>query len=129
MIIGAFVVVLLGIGAAVYAAGFMVPPHAPVQNVETLSKWQLVAHNIRFNDTNPTIYVPLNVPVTLTITNDDGMPHTWDIDALNLHSGIIGPGETKSVTFTVNTAGTYDYYCSIHPGLMDGKLVASSGTS
>jgi len=129
VILGSFLVVLLGLSAALYATFFMVPPSPPQETASYATSWELFAANIKFNDTNPTIYVPLHQVVVLTIVNRDGVPHTWDVDALNIHTGIINPGETKVVRFTVDVAGTYRYYCSIHPGLMDGNLVAQAPTS
>ncbi|HVP22697.1 MAG TPA: cupredoxin domain-containing protein [Conexivisphaerales archaeon] len=130
VIIGAFLVVLVGITAATYSTLFLVPPHAPSTVVTVSTTWELVAANIKYNSTNPTIYVPVGQKVTLTIVNNDGMAHTFDIDELNIHTGTINPGESKTVTFTMTSASSYKYYCSIHPGLMDGQVtaLASSGS-
>lgn len=129
VIVGAFLVILLGITAATYSTFFLVPPEAPSAVVTLSTTWQLVAANIKYNATNPTIYVPVGQKVTLTIINNDGMAHTFDIDELNVHTGTINPGQSKTVTFTMNAAATYRYYCSIHPGLMDGQVVAQAPTS
>jgi plastocyanin len=129
VVIGAFLVVLLGISAAAYSTFFLVPPQAPSASVTVGTTWELVAANIKFNSTNPTIYVPVGQKVTLTIVNNDGMAHTFDIDELNVHTGNINPGESKTVTFTMSVPATYKYYCSIHPGLMDGQVTAVASSA
>ena len=60
----------------------------------------------------------LNVAVgtSVTWTNNDSEGHTTDSDAPGWNSGIISPRGTFSVTF--QTAGTFPYHCSIHPGMV-----------
>ncbi len=129
VVLGSFLVILLGITAATYSTFFLVPPQAPSTAINVATSWTLIALNIKFNVTNPTIYVPVGEKVTVTIINQDGMAHTFDIDALNIHTGNINPGQTVTVTFTMTTATTYTYYCSIHPGLMDGSVTAISNST
>ena len=125
VVIGAFLIILLGVSAAAYSF-YLVPPQAPSTVVTLSTTWELVAANIKYNSTNPTIYVPVGAKITLTIVNNDGMTHTFDIDELNIHTGNILPGASKTVTFTMSAPATYKYYCSIHPGLMDGQVIAES---
>jgi nitrite reductase (NO-forming) len=64
-------------------------------------------------------------------TNNDPIPHTatsGNPDNLQAPSGalfdtgILGPGRTSEV-FTINAeAGTFDYYCTLHP-YMRGQLI------
>jgi plastocyanin len=69
-------------------------------------------------------YAPgnLQVPVggKLTWTNRDSAPHsatdtggTWD-------TGVLAQGESATLTFA--SAGTFDYFCSLHPE-MKARLV------
>ena len=62
----------------------------------------------------------LRVPVgaTVTWTNNDPAPHTVTSDTFD--SGILDPGATSSATFA--DAGTFDYFCAIHPA-MEGRIV------
>jgi len=65
-------------------------------------------------------------PAVLTIaagtsvvwTNDDSLPHQIKSDTFN--SAQLAKGQT--FTFTFDKAGTYDYFCSIHPS-MKGKII------
>jgi plastocyanin len=64
----------------------------------------------------------LTVPVNTTVkwTNKDGIAHTVTSTTALFNSGSIGNGGTFTYTFT--TAGTYSYYCAIHPTMV-GEVV------
>ena len=64
----------------------------------------------------------LTVPVgaTVTWTNSDDIPHTSVSTEGVFKSKVLDTDEKFSYTFT--TAGTYPYYCTIHPK-MTGKVV------
>jgi len=64
----------------------------------------------------------LTVPVgtTVTWTNRDDIPHTVVSTDKVFKSKVLDTDEKFSFTF--NTAGTYPYFCSIHPK-MTGKVV------
>ena len=49
---------------------------------------------------------------TVTVTNNDGVAHTWTADGGAFDSGSIAPGASYSFTFT--GSGTFAYHCSIH---------------
>ena len=70
-------------------------------------------------------YMPdeLNVAVgtTVTWTNTDSVSHTSTSDATRWNSGIVSPGERFSVAF--QTAGTFPYHCTIHPGMVGTVVV------
>ncbi|MBU1671918.1 MAG: cupredoxin family copper-binding protein [Actinobacteria bacterium] len=51
-------------------------------------------------------------------TNDDDVDHT--VTGTGLDSGTLKPGDTYSFTF--DTAGTYNYQCTLHPA-MQGQVV------
>jgi plastocyanin len=71
-------------------------------------------------------FVPntLAIPVGTTVTwvNDDGEPHTVTSsdDPRRFKSGALDTGDRYSFTFT--DAGTYSYFCALHPH-MTGKIV------
>jgi amicyanin len=58
---------------------------------------------------------------TVTWTNEDSAPHTIISDSGNeIGSETLSNGQTYSHTF--NTAGTFDYHCSIHKS-MKAKII------
>lgn len=56
---------------------------------------------------------------TVTVTNEDGVGHTWTAVEGGFDSGTIAEGETFEFTF--DEAGEFDYFCSIHPQ-MEGTI-------
>ncbi|HEY7032814.1 MAG TPA: cupredoxin domain-containing protein [Thermomicrobiales bacterium] len=77
--------------------------------------------DIKFDPTELTI--PANTPATITVTNKGQAVHTFDVDALNIHSGQVQPGATK--TIDVNAApGDYQYYCA-EPGHKQAGMVGT----
>lgn len=51
--------------------------------------------------------------IRVTFTNTGKFPHNFVIDELNVLGKTIQPGQTDTVTFTVDKAGSFDYYCSV----------------
>jgi len=80
----------------------------------------------------PTVDVKIDnfsfTPATLTVkagtqitwTNGDDIPHTVVSDDQAFKSKVLDTDE--KFTFTASKAGTYSYFCSIHPK-MTGKVV------
>ncbi len=64
----------------------------------------------------------LEVPVgtTVTWTNRDDVPHTVTSTTKVFKSGPLDTGESFAYTF--NTAGTFEYFCSMH-ARMTGRIV------
>jgi amicyanin len=77
-------------------------------------------------------YSPANLTIavgdTVTWTNHDTAPHNVVISdgPVKFTSPTLETGDTYTYTFTV--AGTYDYYCSIHPDMQASVTVEGSGT-
>jgi plastocyanin len=71
------------------------------------------------NEFGPT---EVTVPAGTTVlwVNRGLIPHTATALSGSFDSGIILPGETFAVT--LDTAGTYEYHCTLHPG-MTGTVV------
>jgi plastocyanin len=57
----------------------------------------------------------LNVPVGATVVwrNSDPDPHSATGDAGEWDTGVLEQGQTANFTFA--TAGTYSYFCTVHP--------------
>lgn len=65
----------------------------------------------------------LTVPVGTEVTweNRDDIPHTvTSNDKTTFASSLLDTGDTFSFTF--NAAGTFDYFCSVHP-MMTAKVI------
>lgn len=56
--------------------------------------------------------IPANTPTVVTIVNKGAAVHNFTIDALNVYSGDLQPGQSTTVTINA-PAGTYTYYCTI----------------
>ena len=77
--------------------------------------------DIKFNPAEITI--PANTDVTINLVNKGVTAHTFDIDALNIHSGEMQPGATASVTINA-AAGDYQYYCAV-PGHKEAGMIGT----
>ena len=81
------------------------------------TKTEVVIENLSFSP--QTLAVPPGA--TVTWTNHDSMMHTVTSAGNQFKkSPVLKPGQRFSNTFA--TAGTYSYFCSIHPR-MTGKIV------
>ncbi len=56
---------------------------------------------------------------TVTVTNEDGVAHTWTAVDGEFDSGTVAEGETFEFTF--EEAGEFEYFCAIHPQ-MEGTI-------
>lgn len=79
----------------------------------------------KFNDVNPPLLVRRGIPVELTVRNEEPGAIAHDIVLVGL--GIrtpkpLQPGESATLRFTPSRSGEFAYTCSLHPGLMDGRL-------
>ena len=61
------------------------------------------------------------VGTTVTWTNTDSVSHTSTSDANAWNSGTVAPGGRFSFAF--QTAGTFPYRCTIHPGMVGTVVV------
>lgn len=70
-------------------------------------------------------YTPddLNIAVGTTVTwmNTDSISHTSTSDVSGWNSGVVAPGGQFSFAF--QTAGTFPYHCTIHPGMVGTVVV------
>jgi nitrite reductase (NO-forming) len=69
------------------------------------------------------ITIAANTDVAVSLPNQGAAVHNFNVDALNIHSGDVQPGQTGSVT--INAApGDYQYYCSI-PGHKEAGMIGT----
>ena len=81
-----------------------------------------------FSPANATVVMGVNN--TVVWTNQDVSPHTVvsksvPPGAASFSSPILQTGDTFNVTLTV--AGTYHYFCSLHPAWMQATIVVKAG--
>src|ERR671933_1242961 len=112
--------VLWGIGNLVKSAP---PEQLPVQDV------LLIAERSTFNASNPAIYVSVGVPTKLVVRNNDAVTHDLKVDAPTnggitpINTAPLRGGQDFPTAIVTSKQGTYEYYCSYHPG-MRGKIIA-----
>ncbi len=99
------------------------------QNKTHLSKSEgvlLLMKDNKFNVTNPDIIVKIDQPLKISIANQDFRKHDFIVDDLNINTGYISSGQDFTTVIASNKSGSYRYYCSIHPGIMEGKIIVKS---
>jgi heme/copper-type cytochrome/quinol oxidase subunit 2 len=88
----------------------------------------LIAQRSTFNDTNPDIYVAVNVPTKLVVQNDDAVTHDLRVDASSnggitpINTAPLRGGQDFLTAIVASKPGTYEYYCSYHPQ-MRGQII------
>jgi plastocyanin len=80
----------------------------------------------KFNVTNPDITVKTNHPLKISIANQDFRKHDFIVDDLNINTGFISSGQDFTTLIASDKTGSYRYYCSIHPGIMEGKIIVTN---
>ncbi len=67
--------------------------------------------------------IQMRVGTTVTWTNQDNVPHSITFKNGMKDSGLLYQGQSFSYTF--NTPGTYQYYCTVHPYMVATVTVIS----
>ena len=79
---------------------------------------------------NPDLQASVGDTVAITLVNDDGRFHDIVIDEFNAATSVFGEiGQEETVTFTVDQAGTFAYFCSVsghRQAGMEGQLIVSA---
>ncbi|MFZ0510268.1 MAG: cupredoxin domain-containing protein [Candidatus Nitrosopolaris sp.] len=83
----------------------------------------LVAQDNLFNGTNPDIIAIANVPEKLVVLNKDFVRHDFIVDKLNINTAYLSPEQDFTTAIASKTPGTFEYYCSLHPTTMRGKII------
>jgi len=104
---GVAVVTLFGSPGRVLAGHEMAP--TPTIQVAQAADTQITIDNFVFSPATLTVATG----TTVTWTNQDDMVHTVTAESRLFASKGLETGDTYSYTFT--TAGTYAYYCALHP--------------
>lgn len=88
----------------------------------------LIAQRSTFNDTNPDVYVAVNVPTKLVVQNDDAVTHDLRVDVSSndgitpINTAPLRGGQDFLTAIVASKPGTYEYYCSYHPQ-MRGQII------
>lgn len=88
----------------------------------------LIAQRSSFNNTNPDVYVSVNVPTKLVVQNDDAVTHDLRVDASSnggitpINTAPLRGGQDFLTAIVVSKPGTYEYFCSYHPQ-MRGHII------
>ena len=106
---------VVGMLALMLATAMLYPIHAIAEDAKT-APGQVKIDNFTFIPA--TITVPVNS--TVTWVNKDDVPHVVASDDGLFKSKGLDTDDTYSYTFT--KAGTYPYFCAIHPKMV-GKIV------
>jgi plastocyanin len=113
LLAGGLGVFALGVGACGGATG----PPAAGSTAPAPSHLSVTIKNFTFQPSTFTVAPG----ATISVTNKDGVTHTFTSDSGHFSTGNIAPGETKTVTAPMKP-GTYTYRCMIHQ-FMTGRFV------
>jgi plastocyanin len=96
----------------------------PASKVAAASSKSVMIMNYAFSPATLTV----KVGDTVTWTNMDSAPHTVTVTSgpVKFNSGNLAQGQSFTYTFT--EAGTYSYYCAVHPDMKASVTVVGSGT-
>lgn len=135
MLVAIIVVILIVVGIGVY---FLTrPPSTPTNNGIPVSIFD--GQNGGSCGAKPqdcgyspsTLNIKIGVNATVTWTNTGTIPHTVtsnqtaDGSLPSFDSGSGGMQHNAQFTYTFTQAGTYHYYCTIHPNYMKAVVVVS----
>jgi plastocyanin len=92
-------------------------------SIKNVSGILLVAQNNAFNNTNPDIYASVNVPKKLVVVNKDFVRHDLIVDRLKINTAYLSSEQDFTTAIASKKAGIFEYYCSLHPTTMRGKII------
>lgn len=81
--------------------------------------FNLTGTNFAYNETE--IRVSEGDTVTIHFESEEGF-HDWVVDEFGAATEKVRPGTPTSVTFVADTAGTYEYYCSVGSHRANGMV-------
>ena len=96
------------------------PEESAAKNVEGVL---LIAENDIFNKTNPDIQATVDIPKKISILNKDFRRHDFIVDGLNINTAYLSTEQSFTTAIASRVAGTFEYYCSLHPDTMRGRII------
>ena len=106
----------------VWAIGNFMIPHKQ-SNLKSVKGTLRAAQDNAFNKTNPDSFAKVNTPEKLTILNNDLVRHDFIVDKLNINTAYLSPEQDFTTAIASQKAGEFEYYCSLHPATMRGKII------
>jgi len=96
---------------------------AEVEATSGVKEFNVTGKNFEFSLKE--IKVKTGDKVKITFTNNEGF-HDFILDEFGVNTGQITAGQSRTVEFTANQTGTFEYYCSVgqhRANGMFGKLI------
>lgn len=99
-------------------------PPSKVVRVQTYDDANIEGEKLRFD----TPELKVQAGTTVLVANVGGKPHSFTAEDASFDTGVIQPGAEKgrfagtNATLTLNTPGTFAFFCSIHPQAMKGTV-------
>ena len=118
----AIIVVTFIVGGSVWGIGNLINPQNK-QSVKNVQGILLVTENNAFNQTNPDIRAAANIPQKLTIVNKDLVRHDFIVDELKINTAYLSTEQQSTTAIASKSPGIFNYYCSLHPITMRGKII------
>lgn len=117
-----------GVLLAILVGGGLVLGRDPVlgKSEPAVQAILIQAEGGKFNGVNPTFEVRRGVPVQITVRNKESgaVPHDFVLAGLDIKTPkLLEPGDSAILRFTPSRSGEFAYSCTLHPGLMDGRLI------
>ena len=94
-------------------------------SIKKISGVLLIAQNNAFNKTNPDIYSAVNVPKKLVVVNKDFVRHDLIVDGLKINTAYLSSEQDFTTAIASKEPGIFEYYCSLHPTTMHGKIIVN----
>lgn len=111
-----FLAVAAAVAASACGSSSPSSPSTPAANVTI----QIVSNNgAQSYNPNPTT---MKVGQTVAWHNSDTTAHDSTQDSGSFGTGTLNAGATSN-PITMNTAGTFTYHCTIHPGMIGSLIV------
>jgi plastocyanin len=115
----------VGKGTAAVGAALVARPLSSIGNPQSAAAQGAASVSIVDFAFNPGS-VAVDAGGTVTWTNQGPSPHTVTANDGSFDSGTLDAG--GSFSFTFMSAGTFSYFCAIHPDMV-GSVVVSGGTT
>lgn len=106
-----------------YSSSSPVSPSSPAPAPGAPSSSVVIPVGAEFLGARAFMPADLDITVGTTVTwmNTDSTSHTSTSDGAGWNSGTVAPG--RQFSFVFQTAGTFPYHCTIHPGMMGTVVV------